>query len=187
MVMPTGVPSSTEAVAAELCADCALAGEWQEAHAHALQALTARTDTFMHLTKLTLWCQTEALVRAGEIERATEDVRRFGACIGTSRRYRTPYLRALAILAQFHGEIEQPTQYLQEAARLAEEIGLPGELWSIQAALGEIYLAQGDQEQAHGAFTQAAAIVRKLADKLGNQEQRAHFLASPEVRQVMEA
>ena len=120
-------------------------------------------------------------MRAGEIERVTEDVRRFGACIGTSRRYRIPYLRALAVLAQFHGEIEQPTQYLQEAARLAEEIGLPGELWSIQAALGEIYLAQGDQEQAHGAFKQAATIVRKLADALGTEEQRAHFFSSPEV------
>ena len=187
MVTPAGVPSSIEAVAAELCADCAMAGAWEEAHAHALQALTVRTDTFLHFTKLTLWCQTEAFVRAGEIERATEDVRRFGACIGSSRRYRIPYLRALAVLAKFHGELHQPTKYLQEAARLAEEIGLPGELWSIHAARGEIYLAQGDQEQAHGAFTQAATIVRKLAGALGNQEQRAHFLASPEVRQVLEA
>ncbi len=187
MVTPAGVPSSTEAVAAELCADCAMAGEWEEAHAHALQALTARTDTFLHLTKLTLWCQTEAFVRAGEIERATEDVRRFGACIGNSRRYRIPYLRALAVLAKFQGEIHQPTQYLQEAARLSEEIGLPGELWSIQAARGKIYLAQGDQEQAHGAFKQAATIVRKLADALGNQEQRANFLSSPDVRHVLEA
>jgi tetratricopeptide (TPR) repeat protein len=187
MVTPAGVPSSTEAVAAELCADCALAGAWEEAYAYALQALTARTDTFLHLTKLTLWCQTEAFVRAGEIERATADVRRFGACIGTSRRYRIPYLRALAVLAKVQGEIEQSAQYLQEAARLAEEIGLPGELWSIHAARGETYRAQGDQEQAHGAFTQAASIVRQLADALGDEEQRAHFLASPEVRQVLEA
>jgi len=187
MVTPAGVPPSIEAVAAELCADCAMAGEWEEAHAHALQVLTARTDTFLHFTKLTLWCQTEALVRAGEIERATADVRRFGACIGSSRRYRIPYLRALAVLAKVQGEIEQPTQYLQEAAQLAEEIGLPGELWSIHAARGETYRAQGDQEQAHGAFTQAASIVRQLADALGTEEQRAHFLASPEVRQVLEA
>jgi len=108
-------------------------------------------------------------------------------CIGASRRYHIPYLRALVVLAQFQGEIEQPIQYLQEAARLAEEIGLPGERWSIQAALGEIYLAQGDQEQAHAAFTQAATIVRKLADALGNEKQKARFLSSPEVRHVLEA
>jgi hypothetical protein len=73
---------------------------------------------------------------------------------------------------------------LQEAATLAEEIGLPGELWPIQAALGDLYLTQGDKEQAHAAFKQAATIVRKLADTLGSDEQKANFLASPLVRRV---
>ena len=63
---------------------------------------------------------------------------------------------------------------------------MPGELWPIEAALGDLFLAQGQTEQAHAAFKQAATIVQKLADALGNDEQKANFLASPLVQRVVE-
>jgi tetratricopeptide (TPR) repeat protein len=107
-----------------------------------VQGLNTR-EALLHLyTGLTLWYETEALVRAGDIERATRDAQYFGERIGASRRYRIPYLRALAILAQARGEIDQALEYLQEAVQLSEEIGLPGEVWSIRAALEELYLNQ---------------------------------------------
>lgn len=134
---------------------------------------------------LTLWYETEALVRAGEIERATEDVRRYGERIGTSRRYRISHLRALAVLEQYRGETGVAIRCLQ-AATLAEEIGLPGELWPIQAALGDLHFKQGEIEQARSAFKQATAIVRKLADNISSDEQRANFLASPLAQRVLE-
>jgi len=90
------------------------------------------------------------------------------------------------VLSQYRGEIDEAIKHLQEAAALAEEIGLPGELWLIQDALGDVYLTRGDKEQAHAAFKQAANIVRKLADALGSDEQRANFLASPLVQRVLE-
>ena len=126
-------------------------------------------------------------MRAGEMERATEDVQRFGECIGSSRRYRIPYLRALAGMAKARGEIDGAIQHLQEAATLSEEIGLPGELWPIQAALGDLYLIQGDKEQAQAAFKRATAIVRKLDDTIGSDEQRANFLASPLIQRVFDS
>ncbi|HEY6409889.1 MAG TPA: tetratricopeptide repeat protein [Ktedonobacteraceae bacterium] len=186
MARPSGTQHLTEVVAAELCADCAIAGDWEEAYNHALQALKDRTDTFFTSTKLNLWYETEVLVRAGEMERAGEDVRRYGECIGNSRRYRISYLRALAVLAQYRDEFEQAIGHLQKAVNLAEEIGLPGELWLIRAALGDLYLIQGDKEQAHAAFKQAATIARKLADTIGSDEQRANFLASPLVQRLLE-
>src|SRR4028119_98970 len=52
---------------------------------------------------------------------------------------------------------------LCEAGGLGEEIGLPGELWQIWAALGELHEQRGEREEAYGAFSRAARIVETLA------------------------
>ncbi len=179
-------PALLQMVAAELCADCALIGSWKDAHMYALQALAADEYYILLSTRLAHWYETEALVRAGDFERAVRDVQYFGERIGSSRRYRIPYLRALAVLAQYRGEVGQAIEHLQEAGRTSEEIGLPGELWSIRAAMGERYLELGDKQQASDNFTQAVTIVHMLADALRNEEQRINFLASPLVRRVLE-
>jgi DNA-binding SARP family transcriptional activator/tetratricopeptide (TPR) repeat protein len=172
----TGLQPLIEMVVGELCTDCALAGNWEEAYTYALQAVRARSDTFLFSTQLTFWYQIEALVRANEVERAAGEVQRFGERIGSSRRYRIPYLRAMAVLAKEQGEYDKTIGYLQEAATLAEEMGLPGEWWSILAEQGVLYVKQGEQEQARRAFEQAAAIVQRLADMIRDQGQRAKFL-----------
>ena len=120
-----------EMTAAELCVDYALSDQWNTAHTYAVQALDNRLNSPFLYMGLTRWYETEALVRAGEIERAVEDVQRFETYFGKSRRHRIPYLRSLAVLAQYRGEIDLAIDHLREAAKLAEEIGLPGELWSI--------------------------------------------------------
>jgi len=186
-VEPSGLQPFIEMIATELCTDYALTRAWEEAYAYAQKVLSARSNVFLFSTQLTLWHRTEALVRAGDIERATEDVQHYGECIGNSRRYRIPYLRSLAVLAQYHGETGVAIEHLQEAAILAEEIGLPGELWLIEAAQGELYLRQGEQKRAHRAFGQAAATVQKLADNISDDGQRANFLAAAQVRSVLES
>lgn len=175
-----------ESASSELCADYAMAGAWAEAHTCALEALASR-NYYIHLSsRLASWYQTEALVRAGQTERAIEDVRYFGTLIGESRRYRIPYLRALAVLALHTNEIEKAIESLQEAARLAEEIGLPGEQWSIQMALGDVYRKQGDESQTDRAFARAASLVRSLARSIGDEQQRAKFLSAELTRYVVE-
>ena len=47
-----------------------------------------------------------------------------------------------------------------EAKALAEEIGLPGELWRIHAAIGELRGERGDAEEAQRASLAAAQVVR---------------------------
>ena len=181
-----GLPQLIELYAAELCADCALAGDWGEAYAYAVQALNNRGTALYPLKGLTHWYETEALVRAGDIERAEEDVRHFAERIGKSRRYRIPYLRSLAVLAQFRGKTAQAILHLHEAAILAEEIGLPGELWSISAALGVLYQKHGDQSKARTAFVRAAEIVQSLANKMEDGRLRTTFLSAQQVQQVLE-
>jgi hypothetical protein len=86
---------------------------------------------------------------------------------------------ALAVLDQHSGKIERAIVHVREAAALAEEIGLPGELWPILGTLGDLCLMQGHKEQ-------ATAIARKLADNIVSDEQRANFLASQLVQRVLE-
>ena len=92
---------------------------------------------FLICSRLQRWYEIEALLRAGEVEQAVEYVQRLGKAIGTSRRHRISYLRSLAVLAQHQSQPDKAIAHLQEAAQLAEEIGLPGELWLIEAALAD--------------------------------------------------
>jgi len=171
-----------------LCANRALAGDWKSAYTYALETVAVRKDieTSLPFIDFLRYFETEALLRGGDEERAREDVRRLGAGSRTNRRQRLPYLRALATLAEFDGETREALASLQEAAVLANEIGLPGELWQIEVALGEVYASSGQREQAHRAFARAMAIVQKLAANMEDEARRSNFLAEAAVRRVLE-
>jgi len=176
----------TEMIADELCADYAASGEWTNAHTYAIQAVNNRVDSAFLYMGLTRWYETEALVRAGEIERATRDAEHFGELFGKSGRRRIPYLRSLAVLAQVSGETDAAVDHLHEAAALAEKIGLLGEIWSIEAALGDLHQSRGEKSQAQTAFARAAEIVRTLATNIQDEQQRLIFLSAQQVRHVLE-
>ena len=171
-----------------LCANSALAGDWKSAYTYALEAVAVRKDieTSLPFIDFLRYFEIEALLRGGEEGRAREEVQRLGEGSRTTWRQRLPYLRALATLAQWDGETREALASLQEAAVLAHEIGLPGELWQIEVALGEVYASSGQREQAHQAFARAMAIVQKLAAKMEDEARRSNFLAEPVVRRVLE-
>jgi tetratricopeptide (TPR) repeat protein len=171
-----------------LCANRALAGDWKTAHTYALETVAVRKDieTSLLFIDFIRYYETEALLRGGDEERAREDVQRLGARINSNRRQRLPYLRALATLAQWDGETREALASLQEAAMLANEIGLPGELWQIEVALGEVYTSCGEMKQAYQTFVRAVAIVQELAEKMEDEELRTNFLAAPAVQRILE-
>ncbi|GAC1348967.1 MAG: hypothetical protein NVSMB27_18650 [Ktedonobacteraceae bacterium] len=182
----SGLDSLIELYAAELCADCALAENWESAHTYALKALDHRGNDLYLFKGLIHWYQTEALLKAGDIARALEDVQHFGMRIGGSRRHRIPYLRSLAVLAKYQGEIEMAMGHMHEAVLLSEEMGLPGESWSIEAALGDLHQSRGEKSHAQAAFARAAEIVRALANNIQDEQQRVIFLSAQQVRHVLE-
>lgn len=171
-----------------LCENRALAGDWKTAFTYALETVAVRKDIEASLLFIdfTRYYETEALLRGGEEEWAREDVQRLGAHITTNRRQRLAYLRARATLAQWDGEMRESLASLQEAAVLANEIGLPGELWQIEVALGEVYTSRGETEQAYQTFVRAVRIVQGLAEKMVDEELRTNFLAAPAVQRVLE-
>src|SRR5207237_7986972 len=96
----------------------------------------------------------------GDGRQAREEVHRLGERLGSNRRCHLPYLRSLAVLAEWEGHSEQAIDHLRQAVQLAAEIGLPAEQWQIQATLGRLYEAGGEQGQARTAFGEAARIIQ---------------------------
>jgi tetratricopeptide (TPR) repeat protein len=172
-------------IAGELCADCVVAGQWQQASTYALKAAAARDPTILFWGTAS-WYEIPALLWGGSADQAREEVRRFGEVMNNNRRFALRYLRSLAVLVQSRGEIDAAIAHLQEAVHVAEEVGLPGELWSTCVELGELYQRQDDESQAAQASARAAQIIRSLADTMEDQQQRTTFLSAPVVKHVLE-
>jgi tetratricopeptide (TPR) repeat protein len=174
-----------ELIAAELCTDCVLMGDWQAAIPFARQALAHRRYTSLPLVMLARWPETAALLRSGDITPADEDARRWGELAGHLPRFRVPHLRSLALLAEWREERRQAITHLEEAVALAEEIGLPGEQWQILAVLAGLYERNGDKEKARQAVSRAVELIQFLAAKIQDAELRASFLMAGSLRQIL--
>ena len=175
-------------VLSQLCMYYAVAGQWEAASHYASKAVALR-KSFCPLcvgVDFSSHYETEALVRGGQESQARAAVQRLGEGLGPNRRYRLPYLRSLAALAAWEGHSEQAIGHLREAAQLAADLGLPGEQWQIQAALGTLYETASDSAQARTAFREAARIIQGLAEGIQDETLRARFLAGPQIQPVMQ-
>ncbi len=170
---------------ARFCVLAALSEDWKEAHAHARRA--QEFGTFLRpLASIHLYHEVEALVRGGDERLAREEVRGFAERAKTSERDRMAYLRSQAVLSEWEGDTESAVGRLHEAEALAEEIGLPGELWQIRARLGELRERRGEIGEAREAFSRAVRVLRDLAAKIKDEGLREDFLAAPRVRRVLD-
>jgi DNA-binding SARP family transcriptional activator/predicted ATPase/tetratricopeptide (TPR) repeat protein len=161
---------------AELCALCALTGDWDQAHVYARQTLQSRGDEALLPMGFTGWYETEALLRGGDGDLARAEVERLGEIVGDNQRYRLPLFRSLAVLAQWDGDTDQAITRLQAAAAFAQEMGLPGEEWSVLGALGALHEVQGDRAKAQRAWKASADIIFGLAETIDEEDLRAGFL-----------
>ena len=166
-----------------LCVDYVLAGELETAATYARQVLANRDPRAVVCPEVPRWPETLALVHVGLSKQATEDLQAFLQVFGANKRCAISYARANAVLAESQGENELAQTCLQEAIAGAKDIGLPGELWQAEAALGRLYLAE-EYEQAAQAFARAVVVVEELASPLTSDELRLHFLAAPQVRDI---
>jgi hypothetical protein len=175
-------------ILSQLCMHSAAAGEWEAAYQFALKAIALRMRADASLIMLDFYRQyeTEALLRKGDERQARTAVQRLGESLGTNQRFRLPYLRSLAVLAEWEGQSEQAISHLDEAAEIAADLGLPGEEWQIQARLAHVYKAEGEPVQAHSAWAKAAAIIQVLAQAIGDEALRARFLAGSQIQQVLQ-
>ncbi len=171
-----------------LCMHYALVGEWEAAYRYAVKAITVRksSDVALLLLDFSRPYETEALLREGDESQARAEVQRLGERLGNYQRFRLPYLRSRALLAAWNGHSEQAIGHLCEAAQVAVDIGLPGELWQIQVLLGRAYEAEGLSAQARTAWAKASTIIKGLAEGIGDEARRAIFLAGPQIQPVLQ-
>ena len=126
-----------------LCAAAAWEGQWPVAYRYAREALAYSDYHALPNLIVPHWPETEALLRGGDIELAREDIQRWGGLARHVPRYRPLYLRALALVAQWQGTIDQAIAHVEEAQSLVEAIGLPGEQWQVLAKLGSSIKQRG--------------------------------------------
>jgi hypothetical protein len=89
-------------------------------------------------------------------------------------------------LSEWEGNTERALCRLRKAEALAEEIGLPGELWQIRSRIGEIYEWREEAGEAQQAFSRAVQILKDLAARIEDVGLREGFLAATRVRRVLE-
>jgi tetratricopeptide (TPR) repeat protein len=168
-----------------LSAVAALAENWEEAYAHAKEAHEGRISLDL-LDSFYLYHEVEALLRGEDGRSAREGVNRLAGRAEINERERIAYLRSLAVLDEWEGDTESALGRLRKAEALAEEIGLPGELWQIRSRIGELHERRGEAGEAHRAFSRAAQILKDLAARIEEAGLREGFLAAPRVRRVLE-
>lgn len=170
---------------AELCAVHALAGDWNQACVYAKRTLDSREDPSLLPMGLTGWYETEALLRGGDGDLARAEVERLDKIVAEHKRFRLPWRRSKAVLAQWDGDPGQAITHLQAALALAQEIGLPGEEWPILGALATLYEDRGDQDAARTAWKRAAGIVLDLANSIEEEEMRSGFLGAEAAQHIL--
>ena len=63
---------------------------------------------------------------------------------------------------------------------------LPGELWQIWAAHGELHEQREEPEVAHDTFSRATQIVERFAGEIEDEILNKGFLSAPQLRRVLE-
>lgn len=112
-------------IAAELCADYWLLGEWELARQMVELVLQRAVYDAVPQIVLPQWAVTAVLLHAGDDQRAYEDLRRGETLWATLPRFRLPYLRAQAVAAEWAGATAEAGAYLDEALALSEQLALP--------------------------------------------------------------
>lgn len=165
-----------------------LGGRWEEAHAEGLLAARLRDEASVQSTEpLHRHLEVAALLRGGSEQTAREQLARFGEAVGENRRLRLAHSRALAVLHRYEGDRAAALTSLDQAHWLATELGLPAELWQVEASLGELRGESGQPTEASRHLSRAATIVRHLAGQIRGVELRQRFLAAGPGRTLLDA
>jgi hypothetical protein len=161
----------------------ALTQDWMAAYAAAKQAIALRAAQPAHLLAFDFfrYYETSALLRGGDAELARQEARQLREFVGTKqqhKRFRLVHRRVQAVLAAFEECYDVAVVLLGEAFSLAEQLGLPGERWQIQAALGQAQHFIGHPDAGALAHEHAAGVVRELSDAITDPVLRSSYLTA---------
>jgi hypothetical protein len=162
-----------EYIAAELCADYVLVGNWSLAAEQAQEAIKQRNYQALPQIVLPRWATTAALLHYNAEQLARADLQQSAHLWEQLPRFRGAYLRAQAVLAECAGDSLQATTHLEDANALALSLNLMGEQAQILVKLSQLY---PDRTQQQSVKSQAAEIVSRLAERVGDEKLREEFV-----------
>jgi len=158
--------------------NCVLTRDWHAALTAALRSIAIRDALPAKLVWLDFYryYETMALLHGGNAAIACEDVRHFGEQVGNNRRFQLVHLRMQAVLAGFEGKDEEAISFLEQTLQIASQLGLPGEVWQIQAQIAAQYRVLRQEMQAEDMLTRARDNINALATKILDTQLRMSFL-----------
>ncbi|HEX2913873.1 MAG TPA: AAA family ATPase [Chloroflexia bacterium] len=159
-----------------LCSDYALSGDWEQASYYAAKTLNFEHDAIFLHSGLSRWHVIEALVRSGAAASAQASLEGFQRRTGLNPRYRLIYLRCEAVVARQQGQTEQAVARLTEALELARQLNLPGEQFSIEVELTQLYRSLSDRHSLQEWQQAGRVSLEKLALNIDEAKLRTHFV-----------
>jgi tetratricopeptide (TPR) repeat protein len=82
------------------------------------------------------------------------------------------------------GKFDEAQNELQQALKMAEQLGNPTQLWKTHQALGGLFFKQGKNDHASAKYLNTIKIVQGIAEKLTDPELKEGFLHSEPIREV---
>jgi serine/threonine protein kinase len=132
--------------------------------------------------------QSEYWLRSGDLVRAGEFADRLHA-VATRYQVRKYIAAAHTLRARIAIERDEYEAAIQEANRaldLMRAYPSPLQAWKSYAVLGRVHAHMDDPHAARSAFSEAAAIVQRIAENVEEEALRSAFLNSAAVREVLE-
>jgi tetratricopeptide (TPR) repeat protein len=132
---------------------------------------------------------TEHWLARGDMPRAAGHARKLLAGAGprAAHTYVATAHRALFEVAFQAGDLAGAESHVATALDEIRTHPAPLSAWRVHAAIGRLRAAAGDRGGARGAYREAAAVVRAIADGVEDADLKGIFLGSAAVRAVLEA
>lgn len=100
------------------------------------------------------------------------------------KKYQVRSARLQGNIYAAQGKLDEAQSELQQALKLAEQLGNPSQLWKTCQALGNLFFKQGNTDQASTEYLNALKIVQSIAEELTDPELKEGFLQSEPIREV---
>ncbi len=161
-----------------LCAACFMLGDYTQALEYAQKAIANRDyRTLPRVESCDHWhFETMTLLQTGELDLARAEIQARAPHVEKWHRYRLPHLRSEAVLESFEGRHDTALEKLQQALAIAREIGIPPQIWEIEANIAHLLERQGDTENAALARSRAVAVRDSLAANIPDETMRQTYL-----------
>ncbi|MBN1536262.1 MAG: AAA family ATPase [Anaerolineales bacterium] len=154
-------------VISKLCMNAVKQENWDKAVQYAYQSIENRraTPTALIVMDLHRHYEINALLHNRDIDFARQEISQFAKRVGNNQRYLVSYHLCCATLSWGIGQPEKAIENLNDAIKIAESIGLKGEIWQIYQMLATIYQANQQNDKAAQTFMR----VQELLDELVSQ------------------